>query len=224
MNDKSKINKFYETIFQEALEIFPTVSTYVGEKKHNSQYEITISDAHIKKYENFVNKNLKKAKKMLHLADEKSKLHLNMIILILSDWEEGAKINKIPLASFQETPCCFFPDINLPLNHISNPISEFIEMSNGHIHPFKTTQDFLDFSERTIKFVKFFDIAKKTMLEGIQEKITVPQLSIEKVILDFSEIIKNEDYLGAVKITDLKLSNIGVQKYLKTMKTVFTSF
>ena len=73
----------FKQLFDDALILYPTVSTIVGRKDMNDKYEVCISKDHMAMQAKFVEKYLTRLMKMTRTV------HVETIIRILKNWKKN---------------------------------------------------------------------------------------------------------------------------------------
>lgn len=171
------MNKLFNEYFDEYMNIFPTTNDMLKLKKYKNKqhlFENSISKQHMEVQKKFY----KKIKLKLEKTNNKS---LNASLL-------KYKINR----SLEE----FKYDLHLlPLSHMDNFISVFVEMANGStLFEFKTKKDYLDFVIKTNNFSEIIDTCIDNMIEGIKQGVVLSKLLCQLLIDQMKNIIKTKSY------------------------------
>ncbi|WP_025821715.1 DUF885 domain-containing protein [Shewanella marina] len=157
-----------DQFFQEQLALEPIHATYVGVNQYNDQYGESLSEQYLHKQHQLNSQYLVLAKKIdtIKLPKELQLSHQ----MFIYDRE---------LALVAET----FPMRFIPMNQFYNPIITMVQLGTGSsAQPFYTVQDYHNWIGRVDGFIRWLDRAKARMNEGIESKVVLPRVLVEKLL------------------------------------------
>lgn len=159
----------FDLYFDEYLKLYPSVASFLGDRRSDDRVEISISPAFLKKWRSMV---MKYAKKLASTND-------NSIDVQLLKYTVNNEI-----AGFK------YPLELMPISSFSNPVIEFTFMERT-IYP-SNKENCL---KRHKCYVKYIKQCILNMRKGISEGYTIPQHICQKVIEDLSGFVSQREYI-----------------------------
>ena len=173
--------KIYNKFFNEYLELNPETGSYIGIKKYNKYYSISISENYRYKYKNLCNKYLNiLSEKKYNNNINKNDIYIKCLKFFLLDELEGLK---------------YYGNL-IPFDPNNNAVLSYLEFFLGDSYlPLKTIENYNTMIIHLKGFEEWTQVALTNMKTGIQKKIVISKLQCQKVIEQLNYIIKNKSYI-----------------------------
>jgi len=182
MSKQSKA--FYQKYFMELMQLFPTMNDFLQLPKlmHlRKYYQNDISPAHIRKQKKFFKGYKKKFKEKFPkrergYVDKVFEFDINTTV-------EGFK----------------FPLELMPINHMLNPIVDYVEIINGSgaVYEIKTQAEYKDAMHKTKEFAVWCKQAVKNMKRGVKKGYVLPTIIAKSTISDIRGVIEGKSYVNS---------------------------
>jgi uncharacterized protein (DUF885 family) len=193
--------KIYNKFFNEYLDINPELGSFIGYRKYDEFYSISISKEYRNKYyslcENYLNK-LQKDKNI-----DKNDIYIKSFKYFLEIELDGKKFENYYL---------------IPLGPNDNYILNFIELLLGESYlPLKTIKSYENMINQLRGFKEWIDIAMENMKIGIEKKYIISKLQCKKLIEQLNSIIRKKSYMPTIKDIPSSIKD----KYLDAIEICF---
>ena len=159
--------------YDDGLKLNPLNATFQGDNRYNDTLPNFLSDSFKKELVNYYQTYLERAEKF---EDTKLSESEQMSKAILK-WE--CKVNLEGLAFENYTPIDQMWSMNLMMGQLAGGTSA---------QPFKTTDDYVNWSKRLEDYVVWLQSAKNKMQEGIKAKNVLPKSLIKKVLPQLASV------------------------------------
>lgn len=200
--------KFYQQYFMDLMKLFPTMNDYLQIPKMmylRKYYQNDISPTFIRTLKKFFkeykkNFNKKFPKKKRNYVDKVFDNDINLTI-------KGFK----------------FPMELLPINHMFNPIVDYVEIINGSgaVYEIKTKEEYQDAMHKTKEFAEWCKQAVKNMKRGVKKGYVLPTIIAQSTIKDIKGVLEGKSYVNKNIKKDLPK---GMQKeWNKVIRKYFVS-
>ncbi|WP_282051180.1 DUF885 domain-containing protein [Maribacter aquivivus] len=163
--------------YDDGLKLNPLAATFQGNNKYNDTLPNFLSDSYKKELINYYTKYLEKAEKFDNAQLSESELMSKAIL----KWE--CEVNLEGLAFEQYTPIDQMWSMNLMMGQLAGGTSA---------QPFKTTEDYVNWSKRLEDYEIWLHSAKSKMQEGIKAKNVLPKSLIKKVLPQLASVANTE--------------------------------
>ena len=164
----AKLNKLFDSYYQESLQLDPITETFLGDHKYDDQVANNISAPYLKMKYAFDRKYLRLLKSFdpekLCTEDKISYGYLKE--LLIDDLQRSAyHFEYIPVSQFVSTPL------------------DFGQLGQGNsAQPFHTPGQYLIWLKRVDQFIAWMDTAKANMRKGIASGNVLPKVLVLKII------------------------------------------
>lgn len=168
--------------YEDGLKLNPLNATFQGDNRYNDTLPNFLSDDYKKELKNYYTSYLEKAEKF----DSAQLSESEQISKSILKWE--CQVNLEGLTFEQYTPIDQMWSMNLMMGQLAGGTSA---------QPFKTTDDYVNWSKRLEDYVIWLQTAKSKMQEGIKAKNVLPKSLIKKVLPQLASVAdaKLEDNL-----------------------------
>ncbi len=163
--------------YDDGLKLNPLAATFQGNNKYNDTLPNFLSDSYKKELINYYTKYLEKAEKFDNAQLSESELMSKAIL----KWE--CEVNLEGLAFEQYTPIDQMWSMNLMMGQLAGGTSA---------QPFKTPEDYVNWSKRLEDYEIWLHSAKSKMQEGIKAKNVLPKSLIKKVLPQLASVANAE--------------------------------
>ena len=163
--------------YDDGLKLNPLAATFQGNNKYNDTLPNFLSDSYKKELINYYTKYLEKAEKFDNAQLSESELMSKAIL----KWE--CEVNLEGLAFEQYTPIDQMWSMNLMMGQLAGGTSA---------QPFKTPEDYVNWSKRLEDYEIWLHSAKSKMQEGIKVKNVLPKSLIKKVLPQLASVANTE--------------------------------
>lgn len=181
--------------YDDGLKLNPLAATFQGENRYNDTLPNFLSEAYKKELVNYYEMYLERAEKFDNAKLSESEQMSKAIL----KWE--CEINLEGLAFENYTPVDQMWSMNLMMGQLAGGTSA---------QPFKTTDDYVNWSKRLEDYVVWLRTAKTKMQAGIKAKNVLPKSLIKKVIPQLASV------------ADAKLENNLFYSPIKNLPTDFS--
>lgn len=160
--------------FEEYLTLYPSFSSFLGDRSSDSHYENILDRSHNIKYGRLMAKYEKKLGKI----ESTKKIDIQILRWIIKDNKDSQKhpLNLIPLSSFE------------------NWIIEFTFI-NKSMYPLKTLKDLDNLLSRHVDFMVYIKNCIDKMKIGIKRRVVLPKIICAKLIESLEEFYNNKKYI-----------------------------
>ncbi len=157
-----------EQFFKESLKLNPISATFVGVNDYNDQFGSVLTEEYLKQRHELNSRYLKAVKAINRNALPEA-LQLSYDIF---RYDRN-------IALVKET----FPEHFLPMNQFYSTVFTMVQLGSGEsAQPFKTVEDYQNWLSRLTGFVHWTKQAQTRMDEGIQSKVVLPRVLVERII------------------------------------------
>ena len=163
--------------YDDGLKLNPLAATFQGNNKYNDTLPNFLADSYKKELINYYTKYLEKAEKFDNAQLSESELMSKAIL----KWE--CEVNLEGLAFEQYTPIDQMWSMNLMMGQLAGGTSA---------QPFKTPEDYVNWSKRLEDYEIWLHSAKSKMQEGIKVKNVLPKSLIKKVLPQLASVANTE--------------------------------
>lgn len=167
-------NSILKNFFKEYLQLYPSFSSFLGDRSTDSHYENVLDRSHNIKYGRLMAKYEKKVAKQ----DKSRSVDVQILRWIINDNKDSQKypLNLIPLSSFE------------------NWIIEFTFV-NKSMYPLKNLKDLDNLLSRHVEFMSYIRRCIDKMEVGIKQKVVLPKIICTKLIESLEEFYNNKKYI-----------------------------
>ncbi len=157
-----------DQFFKDSLQLNPISATFVGVNDYNDQFGGSLTEEYLKQRHELNSRYLKAVKGVKRSAlSEPLKLSYDMF-----SYDRN-------IALVAET----FPEHFLPMNQFYSTVFTMVQLGSGEsAQPFKTVEDYQNWLSRLAGFVHWTKLAQVRMDEGIQSKVVLPRVLVERII------------------------------------------
>ena len=163
--------------YDDGLKLNPLAATFQGNDKYNDTLPNFLSDSYKKELVNYYQNYLEKAEKFDNAQLSESELMSKAIL----KWE--CEVNLEGLAFKQYTPIDQMWSMNLMMGQLAGGTSA---------QPFRTTDDYMNWSKRLEDYEVWLHSAKSKMQAGIKTKNVLPKSLIKKVLPQLASVANTE--------------------------------
>lgn len=154
------LHDLFAQYWEERMQLFPLEATAIGDNRYNDQMPITISENYRTTIRNFYTRYLTESKKINDKLNENDLISKEL-------FEYELQIN---LEALQ------FPTHLMPMNQFWSFTLEFPQLGSGTGNqPFKTVQDYTNFTHRMKLFSAWVDTAIENMRKGVSQGYVLPK-------------------------------------------------
>ncbi|GIU44856.1 hypothetical protein TUM4438_17020 [Shewanella sairae] len=161
-----------DRFFKDKLKLEPIYATYVGVNDYNDQFGDGLSHAYLTERHNLNTQYLKDVKKIdREQLPDALKLSYDMFTYNRN------------VALADET----FPNHFMPMNQFYSTVISMVQLGSGEsAQPFKTVEDYRNWQKRLQGFIEWVKLAQVRMDEGIESKVVLPRVLVERIIPQLS--------------------------------------
>ncbi|ABZ77271.1 protein of unknown function DUF885 [Shewanella halifaxensis HAW-EB4] len=161
-----------DNYFKDLLQLEPIYATFVGVNDYNDQFGDGLSDAYLKQRHDLNTRYLKEVKKI-----DRSQLS-NELKLSYDMFNYDRNV-----ALADET----FPNHFMPMNQFYSTVISMVQLGSGEsAQPFNTVEDYRNWEKRLQGFIEWLKLAQVRMDEGVQSKVVLPRVLVERIIPQLS--------------------------------------
>ncbi|MGS0675224.1 DUF885 domain-containing protein [Shewanella sp. 125m-1] len=167
-----------DNYFNDLLKLEPIYATFVGVNDYNEQFGDGLSDAYLTQRHELNTRYLKAVKKI-----DRSQLS-NELKLSYDMFNYDRNV-----ALADET----FPNHFMPMNQFYSTVISMVQLGSGEsAQPFKTVEDYRNWEKRLQGFIEWLKLAQVRMDEGIESKVVLPRVLVERIIPQLSaQVVDN---------------------------------
>ncbi|PBQ25411.1 DUF885 domain-containing protein [Shewanella algae] len=157
-----------DQFFKDYLKLEPIYATFVGVNDYNDTFGGDLSEAYLKQRHELNSRYAAQAKTIDRQAlPEQLQLSYDMFVYDRD------------MALVDET----FPSRFMPISQFYSTVITMVQLGSGEsAQPFNTPQDYANWQQRVKGFVKWTELAKQRMDEGIASKVVLPRVLVERLI------------------------------------------
>ncbi|MCL1139144.1 DUF885 domain-containing protein [Shewanella pneumatophori] len=161
-----------DNFFKDKLKLEPIYATYVGVNDYNDQFGDGLSHTYLTERHNLNTQYLKDVKKIdREQLPDALKLSYDMFTYNRN------------VALADET----FPNHFMPMNQFYSTVISMVQLGSGEsAQPFKTVEDYRNWQKRLQGFIEWMQVAQERMNEGIESKVVLPRVLVERIIPQLS--------------------------------------
>ena len=160
--------KIVDQFFKDQIKLNPIMATFVGVTDYNDQFGGDLTEAYLKQRHELNQLYLNKVRK-INRDDLSPSLQLSYDLFA---YDRNMQL-------IGET----YPDRWLPMNQFYNTVITMVQLGTGEsAQPFKTVQDYRNWLMRLDGFIDWTKLAQQRMNEGIDSKVVLPRVLVEKII------------------------------------------
>ena len=160
--------KIVDQFFKDQIKLNPIMATFVGVNDYNDQFGGDLTEAYLKHRHELNQSYLNKVRK-INRDDLSPSLQLSYDLFA---YDRNMQL-------IGET----YPDRWLPMNQFYNTVITMVQLGTGEsAQPFKTVQDYRNWLVRLDGFIDWTKLAQQRMNEGIDSKVVLPRVLVEKII------------------------------------------
>ena len=187
----ASLNHLYEDYWEFILHESPTYATYLGDHRYDDRLDDVSAEAYHQRVDR-LREYLKQLKSIRRPVGQADRLNYDLFQRELALQIEGAKYEPYLTPISQQTG----PHIDLP---------QLITY-----HPYKTRQDYDNYTSRLRQFPRVFDQTIANLKTGIEKKIVQPRVVVEKIIPQLeTQVVASPDKSELHKPIDEIPSSIG---------------
>ena len=171
-----QLNALFEQYFEEYLKMNPLLATYIGDNRYNDQLPNFIGPEYLARQHDMNERYLAAIRKFdpATLSGE-DRISYEIFLRERTRQQESER----------------FPDQLLPLAQTGGLPTMMPSLGSGrNAQPFVTVQDYENWLKRLDGFVVYMDQSIVNMREGIAKGVVQPRPVMEKVLVQFDELIK----------------------------------
>ncbi|MCL1065392.1 DUF885 domain-containing protein [Shewanella olleyana] len=161
-------NEMADNYFKDVLALEPIYATYVGVNDYNDQFGGSLTEEYLKQRHELNSRYLKQAKSLdVESLPENLKLSFDMFIY----------------DRHMDLVAESYPEHFIPMNQFYSTVISMIQLGSGEsAQPFKTVEDYQNWLGRLKGFIQWTALAQARMDEGIQSKVVLPKILVERII------------------------------------------
>jgi uncharacterized protein (DUF885 family) len=192
----------FSKYFTEYLSLYPSFSSFLGNRESDNDFENFLDRSHNIKY----GKLMSKYSKILKDYNRSSDIDIKMLKWVVKDNIEGMK---------------YAFDL-FPISSHENSVIDFTFI-NKTMYPLKDVKDLKNLMKRHMKFIEFIDRAIMKMKIGMKRKIVLPRIICAKVVEALTEFVNTQGYFIKLpeSILNAPSNKETVQKYESFMHTTY---
>ncbi|MCG9696260.1 DUF885 domain-containing protein [Shewanella sp. Isolate11] len=157
-----------DQFFKDSLKLNPISATFVGVNDYNAQFGGALTDEYLKQRHD-LNTHYLKAVKAIDRSALPESLQLSYDLF---SYDRN-------IALVGET----FPEHFMPMNQFYSTVFTMVQLGSGEsAQPFKTVEDYQNWLSRLSGFVNWTKLAQTRMNEGIESKVVLPRVLVERII------------------------------------------
>ncbi|WP_299806534.1 DUF885 family protein [uncultured Shewanella sp.] len=161
-----------DNYFKDLLKLEPIYATFVGVNDYNDQFGDGLSHAYLTERHQLNTQYLKEVKK-IDRAQLSSELQLSYDMF---NYDRN-------VALADET----FPNHFMPMNQFYSTVISMVQLGSGEsAQPFNTVEDYRNWEKRLQGFIEWLKLAQVRMNEGIENKVVLPRVLVERIIPQLS--------------------------------------
>ena len=178
-SDKAtQLNHLYDQFWEESLKLNPIQATFQGDPRYNDQLPNFLGADFRGRSHEFTQRWLDKVQKIGPAGlDGQALISYEIFVHDAKSALDGER----------------FPNELIPINQFYNLANLAVMLGSGNgAQPFKTVQDYDNWSKRAAKMPAIFDQAIANMREGVTKGIVQPRVLMVKVVPQLDAVIKDK--------------------------------
>lgn len=154
--------------FKDYLRLEPIYATFVGVNDYNDQFGGDLTEEYLKARHELNTRYLAQAK-AIDAAQLPADLQLSYALFVYDR----------DMVLVDET----FPSRFMPISQFYSTVITMVQLGSGEsAQPFNTVQDYRNWEQRVEGFIKWIQLAQNRMNEGIESKVVLPRVLVERII------------------------------------------
>ena len=177
-NKAAQLERMYGQFWEESLKLNPIQATFQGDPRYNDQLPNFLSADYRKRSHEFTRRWLDKVQKVGRDGlDGQALISYEIFLHDARSALDGEQ----------------FPSELIPINQFYNLANLAVMLGSGTgAQPFKTVQDYDNWSKRASKLPAIFDQAIANMREGVAKGVVQPRVLMVKVVPQLDAVIKDK--------------------------------
>ena len=178
MDKATQLNHLYDQFWEESLKLNPIQATFQGDPRYNDQLPNFLGADFRGRSHEFTQRWLDKVQKIGPAGlDGQALISYEIFVHDAKSALDGER----------------FPNELIPINQFYNLANLAVMLGSGTgAQPFKTVQDYDNWSRRAAKMPAIFDQAIANMREGVSKGIVQPRVLMLKVVPQLDAVIKDK--------------------------------
>ncbi|WP_144206534.1 DUF885 domain-containing protein [Shewanella donghaensis] len=161
-------NKLADDYFNDLLALEPIYATYVGVNKYNDNFGGSLTEEYLKQRHE-LNSRYLKAAKAINVKELPANLQLSFDMFMYD--------------RHMDLVAESYPEHYMPMNQFYSTVISMIQLGSGEsAQPFKTVTDYKNWLGRLSGFINWISLAQARMDEGIESKVVLPKVLVERII------------------------------------------
>jgi len=194
--------KIYNKFFYDYINLDPEMGSYIGERKYDKYYTISISQEYRDNYSNLCKEYLYELSKQKYQTTDD--IYIKVFKYFLELEQQGSE----------------YEDYLIPLEPSDNKILNFIELSLGESYlPLKTLKNYKNMIIQYQGFEKWINVALQNMRIGIKKKYILSKLQCKIVIKQINNVLTNKRYMPNISNIPISIKN----EYLQAIDKYFVN-
>ncbi len=170
-----ELHTIFNNYFEENIKLNPFFATSIGDKRYNNQFPINITDSFRDVQKAFFEKYLTSLQSInANSLNENDKISYDLLVYDLQLSKDGLQ----------------FPSNLTPINQFWSFTNEFPQLGSGEGNqPFKTVEDYDNFTARIKIFPLYVSALIENMRKGIAQGYVLPKTLAEKMVPQFKAVL-----------------------------------
>lgn len=167
-----------DAYFQDYLKLEPIYATFVGVNDYNAEFGGDLTETYLKARHDLNTRYLAQVKE-IDAAKLPADLQLSYDLFVYDR----------NMALVDET----FPARFIPISQFYSTVITMVQLGSGEsAQPFKTVADYHNWEQRVDGFIKWVSLAQSRMNEGIESKVVLPRVLVERIIPQLDAMLTTE--------------------------------
>ena len=178
LDKATQLNHLYDQFWEESLKLNPIQATFQGDPRYNDQLPNFLGAEFRGRSHEFTQRWLDKVQKIGPAGlDGQALISYEIFVHDAKSALDGER----------------FPNELIPINQFYNLANLAVMLGSGNgAQPFKTVQDYDNWSRRAAKMPAIFDQAIANMREGVTKGVVQPRVLMVKVVPQLDAVIKDK--------------------------------
>jgi len=191
-NIGAQFNELLESYYEDGLKLNPLSATATGDNRYNDQFPNTLSEAYKDSLKNYYTSYQKELEKF----DDSDLSETEQMSKAILKWETEINLETLEFRNSEFFPIDQMWSVNLNMGQLASGMSS---------QPFKTVEDYENWTKRVDGYLEWMSSVEEKMREGMNEGYVLPKSLIVKIIPQLEAMTEKDlnEHLFYTPITNL---------------------